>query len=81
MVGSLQGNWNDDIVGNVIDEEIDPDKIIDFSKMHQPGVKVLSENNDSRNKNFGDNDVAPASNSDYSADRLTEKISGILSFN
>ena len=33
----------------------EPDKMIDFSKMHRPpGVKVLSGNNGSQNKN-GDN--------------------------
>jgi hypothetical protein len=45
--------------------------------MHQPGVKVLSENIGSQNKNVGDNGGAPATCSDYSADRLTEEISGI----
>ncbi len=76
MVGSLQGNWNDDIVGNVIDEEIDPDKIIDFSKMNQQGVKVLSENNDSRNKNIGDNGGGSVTYSEGSPDRLTDRFRG-----
>ena len=44
------------------------------------GVNALSENNDPQNKNIGDNGSGPATHSDYSVDRLTEKISGILSF-
>jgi hypothetical protein len=51
------------------------------STMHQPGVKVLSENMGSQNKNIGDNGNGSATCSEYSADRLTEEISGILSFN
>jgi hypothetical protein len=37
-------------------------------------------NNGSQNKNIGDNGSGPATHSDYSVDRLTEEISGILSF-
>ena len=45
------------------------------------GCNALSENNGSQNKNIGDNGGAPATYSDYSADRLTEVFSGILSLN
>jgi hypothetical protein len=59
----------------------EPDKIIDFSKMHQPpGVKVLSGNNGSQNKN-GNNGGGSATYSGFSADRLNDEFSGILSFN
>jgi len=40
--------------------------------MHQQGVKVLSENNGSQNKNIGDNGGGSATCSEYSADRLSE---------
>jgi hypothetical protein len=60
----------------------EPDKIIDFPKMHRPpGVKVLSGNNGPENKKIGDNGGGSANYSEFSADRLTEEISGILSFN
>jgi hypothetical protein len=50
--------------------------------MHQPpGVKVLSENNGSQNKNIGGNGSGTVAYSEFSADRLTDEISGILSFN
>jgi hypothetical protein len=66
----------------VPDIENDRDKIIDFSKMHQAlGVKALSENNAFENKNIGDNGGGSSTCSEYSADRLTEEFSGILSFN
>ena len=45
------------------------------------GVNALSENNGSQNKNISDNGSAPATCSEISANRLREKISGILSFN
>jgi hypothetical protein len=49
--------------------------------MHQPpGVKALSENNGSQNKN-GDNGDGSATYSGFSADRLNDEFSGILSFN
>ena len=77
-----QKSWYDDVAGIVNDEEIDPDKIMDFSKMHQAlGDKVLSENMDSQNKNIGDNGGGPANCPEISANRLREKISGILLFN
>ena len=61
--------------------ENDSVKIIDFSKMHQTcGVNALGENNGSQNKNFGDNGCG-STYSEISADRLTEELSGILSFN
>jgi hypothetical protein len=44
------------------------------------GVNALSEKMGSQNKNVGDNGSGSATCSDYSADRLTEKFSGILSF-
>ena len=44
------------------------------------GVNVLSENNDSQNKNIGDNGGESSTHSDYSADLLTKEFSGILSF-
>jgi hypothetical protein len=50
--------------------------------MHQTlGDKVLSENNDSQNKNIGDNGGGSANYSEFSADRLADEISGILSLN
>jgi hypothetical protein len=61
--------------------EDDPDKIIDFSRMNQPGVKVLSGNNGHQNKNISDNGHGSAKNSGYSTDRLNDDLSGILSFN
>ena len=77
-----QKSWYDDVAGIVNDEEIDPDKIMDFSKMHQAlGDKVLSENMDSQNKKIGDNGGAPATCSDYAEDLITKELSGILSFN
>ena len=45
------------------------------------GVNVLIENNESQNKNVGDNASGSETCSDYSANRLREKISGILLFN
>ena len=75
------GSWNDAF--SEVDPGInnDPDKIIDFSKMHQAlGVKVLRENNGSQNKNISDNGDGPATCSEYSADRFTKELSGILSF-
>ena len=50
------GSWNDTVAE--VDSGVDNDsaKIIDFSKMHQAlGVKALSGNNGSQNKNVGDN--------------------------
>ena len=50
------GSWNDAFIE--VDPGInnDPDKIIDFSKMHQTlDDKALSENNGSQNKTIGDN--------------------------
>jgi hypothetical protein len=44
------------------------------------GVNALSENNDSQNKNIGNNGSKTASFSEISADRLAEEFSGILSF-
>jgi len=53
-----------------------------ISKIYQAlGVKVLSENNGFENKNVGDNWDGSASYSEISAERLTEELSGILSFN
>jgi hypothetical protein len=76
-----QGSYNAADVETVLDNEDGRDKIIDFTKMHQTfGVNALSENNGSQNKNIGDNGGVPASCSEYSADRLTEELSGILSF-
>ncbi len=50
--------------------------------MHQPpGVKVLSGNNGSQNKKIGDGGDGSANYSEFSAERLTDEISGILSFN
>ena len=63
-----------------LDNEINRDKVIDFSRMHQPGVKVLSEKMGSQNKNIGNNGHGSATSSEYSADRLTKELSGILSF-
>jgi hypothetical protein len=77
-----QKSWDDDIAGNVSDEEIDPDKIIYFSMMHQAlGVNALSEKMGSQNKNIGNNGDGSATSSKYSTERLTEEISGILSIN
>ena len=59
----------------------EPDKTIDFSKMHQPpGVNALSGNNGSQNKNGNNGDGTPAC-SGFSADRLNDGFAGILSFN
>ena len=44
------------------------------------GVNALSEKMGSQNKNIGDNGGESATCPDYSAERLTEKLSGILSF-
>ena len=44
-------------------------------------VDALSENNGSQNKNIGDNGGGPANCPEISANRLREKISGILLFN
>jgi len=44
-------------------------------------VNALSENMDFQNKNNNINGGDPATCSDYSADRLTKEISGILPFN
>ncbi len=60
----------------------EPDKIIDFSKMNRPpGVKVLSGNNGSQNKNIGDNGGGSANYSEFSDKRLNDEFAGILSFN
>ena len=48
--------------------------------MNQQGVKALSENNGSQNKNTGDNGGASAIYSGLSADRLNNELLGILSF-
>ena len=45
------------------------------------GVNAISEKMDSQNKNIGDNGGGPANCPEISANRLREKISGILSFN
>ena len=45
------------------------------------GVNALSKINGSQNKNIAENGGAPATCSEYPADRLSEKISGILSSN
>ena len=45
------------------------------------GVNAISEKMDSQNKNIGNNGSRSAACSEYSADRLTEKFSGVLSFN
>ena len=45
------------------------------------GFNALSENNDSQNKNIGDNASKTATCSDISAECLTEEFIGILSFN
>ena len=58
----------------------EPDKIIDFPKMHRPpGVKALSENNGSQNKNV-DNGDGPAAYSGFSSERLNDGFAGRLSF-
>jgi hypothetical protein len=44
------------------------------------GVKVLSGNNASQNKNDNNGDGPPAY-SGFSADRLNDEFAGILSFN
>ncbi len=50
--------------------------------MHQPpGVKVLSGNNGSQNKKIGGGGDGSANYSEFSADRLAEEFSGMLSFN
>jgi len=49
--------------------------------MHPPGVNALGENMGSQNKNIGDNGGGSVTYSEGSADRLTDEISGILSFN
>ena len=48
---------------------------------HVSSVDALSENMDSQNKNIGDNGGGPANCLEISANRLREKISGILLFN
>jgi DNA primase len=75
-----QRSYNDADVETALNNEDDRDKIIDFSRMHQPGVKVLSEKMGSQNKNIGNNGDGSAISSEYSADRLTKELSGILSF-
>ena len=45
------------------------------------GVNAISEKMDSQNKNIGDNGGGPANCPEISANRLSEKISGILSSN
>jgi hypothetical protein len=73
---------NVSVFTGVLDIDNDRDKIIDFSKMHQAlGVKVLRENNGSQNKNISDNGGGSAIYSEISAERFTDEISGILSFN
>ena len=60
----------------------EPDKIIDFPKMHRPpGVKVLSGNNGSQNKKIGDGGDGSANYSEFSDKRLNNEFAGILSFN
>ena len=77
-----QNSGSDAGVEFTLDTENDPEKIFDFSKMHQAlGVNALSENNCSQNKNIGDNGSGSVTYSDYSAERLTNELSGILSFN
>jgi hypothetical protein len=44
------------------------------------GVNALSANNGSQNKNIGNNGSGTSTHSDYSAERLTKELSGILSF-
>jgi len=44
------------------------------------GVKALSEKMDSQNKNIGHKGSGSATCPEYSADRLTDELSGILSF-
>jgi hypothetical protein len=51
-----QGSLNAEDVEAAPDNENDPDKIIDFSKMHQTlGDKVLNNNIAFNNKKVGDN--------------------------
>jgi hypothetical protein len=45
------------------------------------GVNALSENIESQNKNSGDNGGGSVTYSDYSAERLTDELAGILSSN
>jgi len=76
-----QGRLNAAEVEVAMDNEDDRDKIIDFSRIDKTlGVNALSEKMGSQNKNIGDNGGAPATCSEYSADRLTAEIAGILSF-
>jgi hypothetical protein len=50
--------------------------------MNQPrGVKVLSGNNGSQNKNIGDNGDGSATYSEFSTEKLIEDFQGILTFN
>jgi len=75
------GSWNDSVVELDSGIENDSAKIIDFSKMPQTlGDKVLSENDAFKNKNIGDSESGSATYSEISADRLTEELTGILSF-
>ena len=72
--------------GSVVEVDLginnDPDKIIDFSKMHQAlGVNAFSENNAFENKNVGDNGGESVTHSDYSAEQFADELTGILSFN
>jgi hypothetical protein len=77
-----QRSWNKAVAEVAPDAENDRDKIIDFSKMHHAlGDKVLSENNGSQKKNIGDNGGGSATYSEITAEKFTEEISGILSFN
>jgi len=77
-----QGSWNDTGVETALYNENDRNKIIDFSRIDKTlGVNALSENNDSQNKNIGENGIGSATCSEYSADRLTKELSGILSIN
>ena len=48
---------------------------------HVSSVDALSENMDFQNKNIADNNGRSATHAESSADRLTEELSGILSFN
>ena len=45
------------------------------------GVKVLSGNNGSQNKNIGVNGDGPPAYSEFSENRLKDEFAGILSFN
>ena len=65
----------------VLDNENNRDKIIEFSRIDNTlGVNALSEKMGSQNKNIGDNGSGSATCSEYSTERFTEKIAGILSF-